>query len=284
MASAAGLIALGVPVPPAAAETVSLAELRERTHFHGLAVDPAGGERLLLATHHGFFAVSLDGRATRLSADRNDYMGFTPHPSPMGGLFASGHPEGGGNLGFIVSQDGGKSWRQLSPGVRGPVDFHQMDVSKADPRVVYGAYKGLQRSRDAGKTWELVAPLPEKLIDLAASGYDPERLYAATERGLLLSTDGGRRWALAHERSVPATLVQTGFEGEVYAFLFGVGLVRTVEPALRWELVSDGFGDRYLLHLAVHPGDAQRLYVVTQENEILASADGGRAWAPLGGR
>jgi len=283
VAGAAGLIALGVAVSPSPAETVSLAELRERTHFHGLAVDPAAGERLLLATHHGFFAVSPDGRATRLSEDRNDYMGFTPHPSPMGGLFASGHPEGGGNLGFIVSHDGGKSWRQLSPGARGPVDFHQMDVSKADPRVVYGAYKGLQRSRDGGKTWEMVAPLPERLIDLAASAHEVERLYAATERGLLLSTDGGRSWALAHEHAAPATLVQTGHEGDVYAFLFGIGLVKTVEPALRWELLSDGFGERYLLHLAVDPRDGERLYAVTQENELLASRDGGRTWAPFAG-
>ena len=37
-----------------------------------------------------------------------DYMGFIPHPTDPSLLFASGHPAGGGNLGFIVSNDGGK--------------------------------------------------------------------------------------------------------------------------------------------------------------------------------
>ncbi len=79
-------------------------------------------------------------------------MGFTPHPADESVLYASGHPAGGGNLGFIVSRDGGRGWSSLSPGVGGPVDFHQMDVSKADPSVIYGAHGGLQASRDGGRT------------------------------------------------------------------------------------------------------------------------------------
>src|SRR3546814_5804623 len=65
-------------------------------------------------------------------------MGFTPHPADPEVLYASGHPAGGGNLGFIVSRDGGQSWAKLSDGAGGPDDFHQMDISKADPQVIYG--------------------------------------------------------------------------------------------------------------------------------------------------
>jgi hypothetical protein len=43
-----------------------------------------------------------------------DFMGFTPHPSDPATLYSSGHPAGGGNLGFIVSEDGGGSWTQLA--------------------------------------------------------------------------------------------------------------------------------------------------------------------------
>ena len=267
----------------AGAQTMGLADLRAKTHFHGIAVDPKDGSRLYLATHHGFFVVSPDGQATRISQDANDYMGFTPHPRDPAVLYASGHPAGGGNLGFIVSNDGGQSWRQLSKGVRGPVDFHQMDASKADASVLYGAFGGLQVSRDGGKSWKIAGPLPDGLIDLAASAVATDRLYAATKGGLLYSKDAGATWQPAHLRGSAATMVQTGHDREVYAFIIGQGLLRTREPELRWDLVNKSFGDRYLLHLAVDPGNTRRLYVVTNDKQVLTSMDGGITWVALGG-
>ena len=260
-------------------ETLSLAELSKGTHYHGVAVDARDGSRVFLATHHGVFVVTPDGRATRISQDTNDYMGFTPHPSDVEVLYASGHPVGGGNLGFITSADGGRTWRQLSKGVRGPVDFHQMDVSKADPQIIYGTFGGIQVSRDGGENWTIAAPLPNDVIDLAASAVDGDRLYASTRGGLLYSSDGGRSWAAAHPGQLPATMVQTGHEGELYAFVVGLGLIRTREPNLDWEVLSNVFGKRYVMHLAVDPNSAKRIYVVTQKNDLLFSTDGGRAWA-----
>ena len=264
------------------AQTIALPELGAKTHIHGMAVDPGDSSRLYIATHHGFFVVSPDGQATRVSRDTNDYMGFTPHPTDPSVLFASGHPAGGGNLGFIVSNDGGQNWQQLSMGVGGPVDFHQMDVSKADTNVVYGAFGGLQVSHDGGKSWKVSGSLPDGLIDLAASAVATDRLYAATKGGLLYSNDSGTTWRPAHLRVSAATMVQTGHKGEVYAFIAGLGLVRTKEPELRWEIVSKSFGDRYLIHLAVDPGDPRRLYVVTNDKQVLVSKDDGRTWAELG--
>lgn len=280
LGAALGLAAL---IPTLIAQTLGLDQLRQQTHFHGLAVDRQDPSRLLLATHHGFFAVSADGQATRLSEDRNDYMGFTPHPDDASTLYASGHPVGGGNLGFIASTDGGKTWSRLSPGVNGPVDFHQMDVSKANPQVIYGAHGGLQVSKDGGHRWVMVGPLPDKLIDLAASAQAVDRLYAATENGLRVSEDGGRSWQQAHPSAQPATLVQVAPTGEVYAFVIGSGLLKATEPSLDWTMLSADWGERYVLHLAVDPTDPARLYAVTREQEILASRDGGRTWAAFAG-
>src|SRR3546814_20068354 len=88
-------------------------------------------------------------------------MGFPPNPTDPDLLYASGHPAGGGNLGFIVSRDGGKSWSKLANGAGGPVDFHQMDVSKSDPAVVYGAFGDLQQSADGGRRWTAAGPRSE---------------------------------------------------------------------------------------------------------------------------
>lgn len=208
-------------------------------------------------------------------------MGFNPHPSDPETLFASGHPAKGGNLGFIASTDGGKSWRQVSPGVNGPVDFHQMTVSPADPNTIYGVYRGLQLSRDGGKTWTVVGPTPEKLIDLAASAKSTDTLYAATETGLLVSTDAGKTWRPLME-GVAVSLVEVTPNGTFYAFLLGRGLVKSAEPPVALETVSNAFGESYLLHLAADPTNADRLFAATGEGQVLASTDQGRTWAAFG--
>jgi hypothetical protein len=163
------------------------------------------------------------------------------------------------------SEDGGRSWSQLSVGVGGPVDFHQMDVSPADPKTIYGAYGGnLQISRDGGQEWEVVGPAPQGLIDLAASAKDPSTLYAATQVGLLKSEDGGRTWQDAYWLRQPATMVHVAPGGAVYAFVVGTGLIETAEPKLSWQSVSEhGFDRDYVLHLAVDPASHNKLYAIT---------------------
>lgn len=212
-------------------------------------------------------------------------MGFTPHPTEPNIFYASGHPAGGGDLGLIVSTDGGKTWKQLSLGERGPADFHILTVSKADPKIIYGAYGRLQVSRDGGHTWEpweRLPQLPDGLIDLAASATDVDTLYAATRGGLLVSRNAGHSWQSAYPSQHPTSTVETGSNGEIYAFMLGVGLVKYQDDD--WVQLSNDFGGRYLLHLAIDPKDPNRLYAVAQGGEILASSDGGRHWQPFAAR
>jgi photosystem II stability/assembly factor-like uncharacterized protein len=136
--------------PSATGQSMPLAEV---SHIHGIGFDAAEPGSLLLATHYGLFRASPDGTATAVSSDRNDYMGFTPDPANPDRLLASGHPAAGGNLGVIVSEDGGATWTQLAAGVDGPVDFHAMTISRADPETIYGLYGDIQVSRDGGATW-----------------------------------------------------------------------------------------------------------------------------------
>ena len=261
--------------------TVRLAELAGATHFHGIAVDAKNPARLYLATHHGIFVVTTDGTATRISNNDNDYMGFTPHPSDPSVFYASGHPASGGNTGFVESRDGARSWRQLSPGVGGPVDFHQMDVSRANPQTIFGVFHGLQISEDGGHTWSTSAQTPPGLIDLATSASDVNTLYVATKQGLLVSRDKGQSWEPAHRQRSPATMVQAAGDGRVYAFVWELGLLRSPDDRLGWQVLSNAFGDRYLLHLAVDPSNGENLYAITNKTEILTSRDGGITWAVL---
>lgn len=262
----------------------TVASLPQKTHVHGIAVDPQDPSRLLLATHHGFHVASSDGAVKQVSETTADFMGFTPHPMDASILYASGHPARGGNLGFIESTDGGRTWNRLSEGAAeyGPVDIHMMDVSKADPKVIYGVYRELQVSRDGGRTWQTVDVPPRRMIDLAASAKDANTIYAGTEAGLLISMDGGKSWNKTKLAGQPVSVVEVDDDGRIFAFVVGAGLMQGAEGSPNWETLSSEFGERILLHLAADPSNKGRLFAVTQESEVLTSQDGGKTWRPFG--
>lgn len=274
------LAAMAMYSSQAIAEPVPVSELAQQTHIHGLAVDRLNPEHLLIATHHGLFRAGPDGEAERISVVQ-DLMGLTPHPSEPGTLYASGHPAEGGNLGFVASTDNGATWEQISPGLGGIADFHQMTVSLADPKVIYGAYGMLQVSRDSGRTWEVAGPLPDRLIDLAASAGDADTLFAATEAGLLKSVDAGGTWTNALE-GARVSLVEVAPDGTLYAFVIGRGLLKSAEGQSGFTPVGSDWGDRTLLHLAVDPANPERLVAAMRYGDIVTSTDGGASWAPFG--
>ena len=265
---------------PASAETLDV--LAGKTHYHGIAFARSGSATLLLASHHGLFALAKDGEATRVSPV-HDYMGFSPDPVDPLSFYASGHPAGGGNSGFLKTTDGGARWKQLSPGVGGPVDFHQMDVSPADPKTIYGSYGELQISRDGGQNWTVAGTPPKGLIALAASGLKADQLYAATKQGLFVSADAGASWQpLKFEGEVVST-VKVGPDGSLYAFVLGRGFMKASESKPdAWDVLSNGFAEAIPLHIAIDPANPNHLALTTQENAVLESIDGGATWAPFG--
>lgn len=274
------LIATFIARSAIGAEALPLSELDQQTHYHGLAVDPTDSSRLYLATHHGFYRVAADGTATRLSQVQ-DFMGFTPHPTDPSVLYASGHPSNGGNLGFLMSADGGANWTQISPGLEGPVDFHQMDVSPADPLVIYGVYGGIQVSRDGGKTWSVAGAPPQGLIGLAASARTANRLYGATQVGLAISEDGGASWHIGAFGGEALSMIATGPDGVLYAYVVGRGLMRASEDKpSEWSPLSSD--PRIQLHLAIDGRDPKRMFAIAHKAGIIQSADGGKSWQSFG--
>lgn len=264
-----------------AAGAMPLTELAGATHYHGLAFARDGSGDLLLATHHGLFAVDEEGEASQISPV-HDYMGFSPDPADPMTFYASGHPAEGGNSGFLVSKDGGQSWSQISQGVDGPVDFHAMDASPADPARIYGLFGGLQVSRDAGKTWAIAGAVPEGIIALSAAAGSADRLYAATKGGLYLSEDAGGNWQPLAFQGEVVSLVEAVPDGAVYAFAPGKGLFLAAEAGAAFSPLSDTFGEAVPIYLAIDPGDAAHLVVATHLNSLLESRDGGKSWAAFG--
>jgi mono/diheme cytochrome c family protein len=276
-ALAFGLFALA---GSAAAEPISLDDL---PHIHGIAPHPTRPGTIYLATHEGLFLASEDRTAVRISESRDDLMSLAAHPTDAAVLYASGHPPGGGNLGLVRSKDGGRSWQQLSPVAKRPVDFHALTVSPADPNVLYGYSGTLYASADGGQTWAERPRIPGNMFGLAASARDPSVLYAATRTGLLLSVDGGRRWQTLSDKPNPATAAHVSQDGTVRAYVLGMGLIESRDASAEWKPVYNQFGEQVLLQLALEPGDAQRMYALNQFGRLLTSRDAGASWHAFGG-
>lgn len=275
------LVALLVS-PAAAQETVPLADLLASSHIHGIAPGMQGAESLTLATHSGLWSVDLTAKmATRLGASQDDFMGYTAVPGTPGTAYASGHPATGGNLGVIRTDDAGQTWTLLSEGLNGPVDFHNMEVSRADPAVLYGIGhdRVVQRSSDGGVTWEASGQAPEKLIDIATSLTDPASLFAATEAGLFSSADQGATWTALIE-GVPVSTVDVGADGVVRAVDLSQGLV-AIGPAGEITPLTSDLPDGYLLQLATTSVDPLRLAAVSARGRLVVSDDGGVTWTDV---
>lgn len=258
------------------------------THGHGLAVDIKDPNMLYIATHHGLLVLKNENELYRIGESHDDYMGFTPHPNDPGVFYSSGHPQRGGNLGFQKSEDGGFNWQKISNGINGPVDFHAMSVSSVNPNLFYGWYRGdLQKSEDEGKTWKIVNR-DILIVQLIADPKDENVIYAASPdgRGVQVSRDKGITFmSLSKDLeggqvSVVSLNPINNQEMLVFAEKLG-GLGKSIDAGKTWNKVKEEFGGETVLYIAYDKNQPKNVYLLTHENAIYKSVDGGENWVKV---
>lgn len=258
------------------------------SHGHGLAVDVQDPSKVYIATHYGLLLLENEKELYRVGRSKDDYMGFSPHPTEANVFFSSGHPSMGGNIGFQKSEDGGITWNKVSNGVNGPVDFHAMTVSPVNPDLMYGWYQGnLQRSIDQGKTWEIVNRdlLP---VYLAADTQDENMVYAAMPQGqgVMVSRDKGSNWTSLSPAlqggaiSVIAIHPQDSKILLTFSERLG-GLGKSIDGGTTWAKISEGFGGETILHIAFSRSEPNTAYALTHENKLYKSTDAGDTWTQV---
>ena len=249
-------------------------------HIHGITLSAIDGqaEQLLLGAHDGVYALAHDGSTQRISNVTHDFMSFVGDSNLSAVIYASGHPKAGGNLGVIKSSDAGKTWQPVTAGLNGPVDFHLMALDPTNSDRMYGDMQGLQRSIDGGETWKRVGNLPEGAYSFAVSGVALNRLYAASDAGLLISVDDGINWQPATAPGFPATLVYSTNTGKLFAFVAGKGLMVVDEQLGNWTVLNNQFGQRVPLSMAQSSVDPTHLVMKDHANSIWESFDGGLTW------
>ena len=258
------------------------------THGHGLAVDVADPNKLYIATHRGLLVLMNEKDLYRVGKSKDDYMGFSAHPTEANIVFSSGHPSIGGNIGFQKSEDGGATWKKVSGGVGGPVDFHAMAVSPVNPNLIYGWYQGnIQRSIDQGKNWEIVnrSLLP---VYLAADTQDENVVYAATlqGQGVMVSKDKGATWSSLSPELEGGAVSVVAINPEDAKILLAFseklgGLGKSIDAGKTWKKVSGDFGGETVLHIAFGRINPNVVYALTHENKLYKSSDMGNVWTQI---
>ena len=257
----------------------------EISHGHGLAVDPKDSSKVYIATHYGLLVLQNDKDLYRIGASTDDYMGFSVHPTEANIFFSSGHSSLGGNIGFQKSVDGGFTWKKISNGVDGPVDFHSMAFSPVNPNLIYGSFQGnLQRSTDQGKTWEIVSR-DLRPVYLATDSQNENHVYAADAQGqgVLVSIDKGVVWQSLSselEGGLVSTIAIHPTNADII-FVFSEklgGLGKSTDAGATWKKTNESFNSEMVLHLAFDRNNPATLYAMTIENKLYKSIDTGDNW------
>lgn len=265
-------------------EASSLTPIVAISHAHGLALD--NSNQLYIATHYGLLVLIDDKDLYQVGEKKDDYMGFQVHPTEANVFYSSGHPSSGGNLGVQKSEDGGYTWEKISNGTKGPVDFHAMAISPANPSIFYGWYGGkLQRSSDAGETWEIIESSLSEVVSLKAAIDDPSKVFAATSKGFLVSADQGKTWTSASSQLdgtlVTALATHPSDPNVLFSFSDPLGLAKSLDGGVTWEKILQDFGTDLVMHIAFSPTSPDIIYLITKSNTLYKSSDGGGTWTEL---
>ncbi len=156
-----------------------------------------------------------------------------------------------------VTQDGGKTWRNVTPPELSPWSkVTQIDASHFDPATAYVSVSRLRlddlspyvfRTHDGGKTWQkIVTGLPDN-APVNVVREDPVRkglLFAGTERQVWVSLDDGGHWQSLRS-NMPATSIRdlviheddlvVGTHGRSFWILDDIAPLRQIDASVAAE-------------------------------------------------
>ena len=96
----------------------------------------------------------------------------------------------------------------------------------------------------------------------------------------MISDDAGTTWRALAFGGLPVSMVATGPNGALYAYVVGRGLMSATEAQPEtWSPLSTD--QRIQLHLAIDGKSPNRMFAIAHKAGIIHSDDGGKTWRGL---
>jgi photosystem II stability/assembly factor-like uncharacterized protein len=215
------------------------------------------------------------------------------HPTKSNVIYAA--TEGAG---FVVSEDGGKSWVPKNQGFtaaeEGTVSGIQIRCIAIDPNkpdTIYAgmAAFGVYKTTDAGNKWDTVSDTLEDTFTKALA------IHPAKTDTVYLGTDGGgiyrynvqaNEWVESvkglKNTYIKAIVMDPKNPKLIYVATDGF-IGNTIDGGDNWKVLSNGLTNRYTLCLTMDPKDSKVLYAGTDGGGLFKTSDGGEKWEAVGG-
>jgi photosystem II stability/assembly factor-like uncharacterized protein len=206
---------------------------------------------------------------------------------------------------IVATSDGGKSWTPLGPGLR----TEQVIRVYAAPDGWWASLTqgGLMRYDEQKKSWQRAGAIagdaaapdsrqrgsrlqktktwPRQLGQIVNDmAFSSTRWFAATESGLLESSDQGATWSvqpIASLTTLPARSVRVSANGERIWVASLRGLVFSGDAGKSWDWHDLPFAAGRVLGLDVDHADEATM-VARAENGLYISRDAGKSWQQAG--
>jgi hypothetical protein len=204
-----------------------------------------------------------------------------PNVMYTGGGWGNTPRESPSQSGIYGTTDGGATWKPLNDGLTNPDGtissvINGLWLDQNNPSVVLASteFGGTFRSTNGGAEWTNVDR--SEATQFAQTG---SKLYLASRRGILVSTDDGATWSVSLASTAGATTVVTA-GGATYAGTTSGDVYRL--KAGTWTKTGHP-GSGPVHNLAVDPFNKKIVYanvddVSAWNQDLYGSIDGGKTW------
>lgn len=250
-------------------------------YVNALDIDPQTRE-FLLTTNRGFYRIAPDGskvmpiRGTISAQGRRSTIGTFLELLVVGPkrFIGSGHPDQKGTLpsflGFIASDDNGKTWKAVSR--LGDADLHKIVLAHGRMYAFDAVLSAILISGDNGRTFSENFTPRGLIIDFEVDPANPKRIVADNESELFRSTDTGESWRPIDRRDgirlawpAPDALYRALKDGTVQ---------RSGNGGDTFEDVGLVEGEPYKFKAI----SKDELYLALSDGTIMHTTDGAKTW------
>ncbi len=252
------------------------------------SVTHAGDKLIAIETQEG------DTSGIFSSSDRGENWGRLSEVRGLGGVHLkaiTGLPSQSGTLvaatprRMFKSINGGADWKQLPVRVIEPPPPPPADKPKAaSTRTPVRRGSAQARTRTTRPVKPIVKMREVSLSEISAlyslKGQPQDMVFAATDLGLLKSTDAGEHWILAKLPSSPAVsalFLAPDASGDLIARA-ATGLFISKDCGQHWDNLPFPLPSSEVNEIAIAPGQGGTLLAATRVG-LYSSADGGAKWS-----